>query len=1045
MAILSTLFLFGTLTGTLVHAQWPTYSAADSEATSSGLSATLVAGTSAVPWAYPQLSVTVAAVDTHAFRVLIDVPTSSASNLTRPYTIPDEVFRAPESIAVPADSGIDYAINATTGSVTLSDKQSGQVLFTTEGLQYGVNHLAFNVSIDTVSTYISGYGEHSYYYFINHDVREGRNESIVLSAWNTDDHTPWGLPMYGVHPVVFVANPLASCYHAVVLMNSHAQQLTVSRDFGLQFYAVGGRLDAFVIRGDSMYEVIQKYHTLITKPAYVPPYWSLGMNQCRWGYKTLTMLEDVVKNYSLANIPLEVIWNDNDYSDQYRSFTTNNVTYPQEQLAAFVDTLHALGLRYVQILDCGVAQAPYSVYESGLKEGVYINMSDGKTPLTNVVWPGWTVFPDFTADRVGDWWHRQIRDYLAKIPVDGFWLDMNEVSAFCNGQCYFTNSSPIQPFDASTTKGKRRGNLGGESCHQCFISLDALNYPLPNPLNNGWQLAQNTLDMTGELAMGKYYDTKAFYGLMEEHHTNKVLSSLRPKERPFLLSRASFMGSGAYTSHWTGDNYCSWEPHSGGIADSVQSCLGSNLWGITNVGADIGGFQGNPEQQLATRWIQLGGFYTFMRSHHTNDDNIGQEPYRFAPEAVDTMRTAILWRYQLLPYMFTEIVKSHYVGGPVMRHPSVNFPTDMATYHETTTFMLGDSLLVAPVVAPNTTQVSSYVPNGTWYRLRPDGMDEEPIQGGLTHNFTSAIYHDTIPALIRAGTALPIHTTPALTLRATRSAGVSLWCVLDSDGRASGLSIFESLDSLPLPHNASDVYQVAYSCAASASGGLVTVAVFAGAGTMTPPAPTDDAFVVVPHYGVFPPPSSARRDASGSSRGKIDCDRERLVFRRLLLLCRRFHHISRCSTAACIPHCCNCGVRRARQRVSVLSRSDSGAHAVPPDVGAHPQLAAVQCSDPAHARCGCAFVGNFDEAKRHEVAGKAVMRWHDAFPQLTYAEIEAVVKGKEEHDTDGMVTGLIEVAIRSSREARAARLCSAPRCQQRRHSSGTTTTSTRGS
>jgi hypothetical protein len=83
-----------------------------------------------------------------------------------------------------------------------------------------------------------------------------------------------------------------------------------------------------------------------------------------------------------------------------------------------------------------------------------------------------------------------------------------------------------------------------------------------------------------------------------------------------------------------------------------------------------------------------------------------------------------------------------------------------------------------------------------------------------------------------------------------------------------------------------------------------------------------------------------------------------------------------------------------------------------------------RCSHPAHKRAGgCTFVGNFAEAKRHAAAGEIVLQCHDAFPQLTYAEIEAVVKGKEEHDTDGMVTGLIEASQRKQRESASSSPC----------------------
>jgi alpha-glucosidase len=823
-------------------ASWPAYSAMWTT-TASGATATLTA--TAAPGgttdrAYLSLQATITTVSNNAVRLLVDAAAPLQDNQTMPYRVPTEVFNPPQAVGADSNQRIGYNINITTGAITFFDNRTGNILFSTDALQFGTNHLNFTARVDTMNTFMSGYGEHEYYYFINRDVREGRENSVTLSLWNTDNGTPWMIPMYGIHPVVFVANPAVPSFHAIALVNSNAQQLRIDQS-GLHYYTIGGRLDVTIITADTMLEVIQQYHLLITQPAYVPPYWSLGMNQCRWGYKNLTILEEVVANYTNANLPLEVIWSDIDYMDRFRIFTTDPVNFPADQLQVFVDALHQADQRYVQIIDPGVAFTNYSVFNSGQQNGVYVNTSVG-SPLVNAVWPGWTVFPDFTSDRVGDWWKDQLRTYRQQIPIDGVWLDMNELGTFCSGACDVTLGQTFA-VDWLTVNWT---NLHDVYCPaHCSPSSSPLNHPDPTPLTNGWPLAKQTLDMTGVTSMGQYYDTKGFYGFMEELQTNKALTSLRPEERPFLLSRASFVGSGRYTSHWTGDNNCNWEPHSGGIADSVQGCLAANLWGITHIGADIGGYSGTPEQQLVTRWMQLGAFYTFMRNHHALDNNTGQEPYRFAPEAVDTMRTAILWRYQLLPYMFTELVKSHYFGGPVMRHPSVNFPTDLATYHETTTFMLGDSLLVIPVVTPNTTRVSGYVPSGMWYRLRPNGTDVAVVTGGSWLPFASAVYGDTIPVLVKAGTALPVHSSPAETTTATRRGGVSLWCLLDTSGAAIGEAFFGGLNEAPFPADATDAYHVIYSCAGNRDAGIVTSSIANGASVGAPPDPGTTAKIIV--------------------------------------------------------------------------------------------------------------------------------------------------------------------------------------------------------
>jgi alpha-glucosidase len=821
---------------------WPPYTATPLTNTATGATTSLTAATgNFTDAAYTALTATISTVGTNAVRVQVDLTGAPAANQIPPYAIPIEVFTPPQDVAKAANAAISYSVDQATGAITFTDVATQTTLFGISDLQYGTRYLNFNApGIDASKSYLSGYGEHDYYYFINHDVMQNPAATVTLSLWNTDNGTPWKNPMYGVHPVVFVANPTVGCFHAIALVNSHAQQMTMSAT-GLNFYAIGGRLDAFVIRGGSMLEVIQAYHLLISKPAYVPPYWSLGTHQCRWGYKNISDLAAIVAGYHDASLPLEVMWSDIDYMDQFRIFTTDPVNFNATQLAGFIANLHQMGQKYVQIIDPGVAQANYSVYFSGLRQGVYVNTSDGKSPLVNVVWPGWTVFPDFTSDRVGSWWQQELATYLQTIAIDGVWLDMNELGTFCNGACPVGIEQPWtwNWLNANWTKLSIDVCLGQG---HCAVADSPLNSPTTTPLTNGNQLTTKTLDMTGKTSMGDYYDTKAFYGMMEELQTHKALSNIRAGERPFILSRASFLGSGQFTSHWTGDNNCEWAPRTGGIADSIQGCLAANLWGITQVGADIGGFNGVPEQQLLTRWTQLGAFYTFMRNHHGLDTTPGQEPYRFAAEAVDTMRTAMQWRYQLLPTIFHELAYSHYYGGPAMRHLSVNFPFEAPAYAESTNFMLGSRVLVIPVVAPNATSVSAYVPSGNWYRLRPTCADEGIIVGGSVQSFASSVYNDTIPVLVRQGTALAVHTQFAMTVQATQQSGISLLCFLDGTGVASGSAILDMPNSAPLPVNASDAPTLTFSCVGGPMSGSVTVVL---SGSSAQAAPTAPGFVTV--------------------------------------------------------------------------------------------------------------------------------------------------------------------------------------------------------
>lgn len=733
-------------------------------------------------------------------------PTNISAAQQQPYVVPDVVFpgSTQPASATQANAAPNYFVGRYFGSEILhvSSVADNSPLVELRDIVFAKQHVSFSTAI-IAGDYLYGYGEHDYYYFIN------KEDNTTLSLWNTDNGTPWKKPMYGVHPVVFISNPQLNRFAAVMLLNSHAQNIRMFNG-SLTFTAVGGILDVHVIMGSSPLDVQRQYHKLIG-PSAVPPYWALGTHQCRWGYTNLSDIETVVARYQAAAIPLEVMWNDIDYMDKFRVFTTDPVRYPEEKLRAFVDKLHSMNMRYVQITDPGVAEAyNYSTYESGIASGAFVKTIDGK-PLVNTVWPGWTVFPDFTAIGPSEWWGGQIAEYRSKIPVDGMWLDMNELGTFCAGHC---DVPPGTPWSVDW-KTLNWNTFNDDICmpNNCSVVDSPLNFPPLNPLYNGYELFNKTLDMTGQLALGSYYQTKAFYGLMECKASYDALLN-QTGERPFLLTRASFIGSGRYTAHWTGDNSASWEPKSGGIGDSVQAVLGSNLWGIPMVGADIGGFGGTSNEELVVRWYQLGVFYTFTRNHH-DLQGPAQEPYLFSEKAQSTIRDAIYGRYKLLPYIFTQLLLTNQVGGPVLRHLSMQFPLDVNTYAESTQFMFGDSLLVTPVVQQGASTVEAYVPAGLWYNLWSGEV--VTAEGGLNMTFDTPLYSPLVTLLV-GGTVIPVHNQPGMTVTETNASGVGLIVAMSAANNASGQVWFAGAGPV---YSEADLAYVLYTSQGSLTSGSV--------------------------------------------------------------------------------------------------------------------------------------------------------------------------------------------------------------------------------
>ncbi|KAF3947168.1 hypothetical protein CMV_026665 [Castanea mollissima] len=587
--------------------------------------------------------------------------------------------------------------------------------------------------------------------------------------------------LYGSHPVYMdLRNVDGKPYaHSVLLLNSNGMDVFY-RGTSLTYKVIGGVFDFYFFAGPTPLGVIDQYTSFVGRPAPMP-YWSLGFHQCRWGYHNLSVVEDVVANYQKAQIPLDVIWNDDDHMDGHKDFTLNPINYPHPKLLAFLDKIHSIGMKYIVLIDPGIAvNSSYGVYQRGISNDVFIKYED--EPYLAQVWPGAVYFPDFLNPKTVSWWGDEIRRFHELVPVDGLWIDMNEASNFCSGKC-------------TIPKGKQcptGTGPGWDCCLDCKnITKTRWDAP-PYKINaSGLQkpvgfktIATSAVHYNGILE----YDAHSLYGFSQSIATHKALQGLEGK-RPFILSRSTYVGSGQYAAHWTGDNQGTWE----NLRYSISTMLNFGIFGVPMVGSDICGFYPQPTEELCNRWIEVGAFYPFSRDH-ANYYSPRQELYQWESVA-ESARNALGMRYKLLPYLYTLNYEAHISGAPIARPLFFSFPTYTEVYGLSTQFLLGSSLMVSPVLEQGKSEVTALFPPGSWYSLF-DITQTITSKGGLNvtldaplHVVNVHLYQNTILPMQQGGMISKEARKTPFNLIVTFPAGVS-------DGEAKG-NLFIDDDELP--------------------------------------------------------------------------------------------------------------------------------------------------------------------------------------------------------------------------------------------------------
>ncbi|MBV8387161.1 MAG: hypothetical protein JO155_10250 [Acidimicrobiia bacterium] len=475
----------------------------------------------------------------------------------------------------------------------------------------------------------------------------------------------------------------------------NSYRATVDLGTGGEARFEGGALRYYVIPGPPDL-ALTRYTELTGRPP-MPPRWALGYHQSRWGYGTAQAVRDVVDGFAAHDLPLAAMHLDIEVMDRYRVFTFDPHNFADPR--ALIAELEERGVKVVSIIDPGVARGKgFDVFAEGENADAFCRMPTGRLAPA-VVWPGRAAVPDFTADKARRWWAGQYKR-LTDFGVAGAWHDMNEPTA---------------------------------------ISLIGGSNP---PLG-----MRHDMDGRG----GDHAEAHNIYGLLMDRAGHEALAQHRPGRRPFVLSRAGWAGVQRWAWSWTGDTETAWSA----LRQTIPTVLGLGLSGLPYTGPDIGGYHGSPDAELYVRWFELATFLPFMRTH-SSEDSDPREPWLVAPDHVDHLRRLLRLRQSLLPYLETLAREASTTGWPFVR--PLWWPDDPSASlaHVDDAFLLGDALLVAPLLEPGASERQVDLPPGTWWRWD----DDTAIEGGRSVT-VSASLGTMPPLLVREGSLVPVATDAA--------------------------------------------------------------------------------------------------------------------------------------------------------------------------------------------------------------------------------------------------------------------------------------------
>ena len=587
----------------------------------------------------------------------------------------------------------NFVIVKGTKVLTFVDKNTTEISF--KDLEGNIINEDFQPSFkdEEGNVYISKVNDCLAYYGLGEKGGDLNKKGCYTENFNTDDPETDDDSITYYKTIPFYVALKEEATYGIFFDNSFRSYFDMGKEMGdrIFFGAIGGQIQYYFIPGENIKEVVKNY-TALTGRMEMPPLWSLGYQQCRFSYFSQEEVRELVKTFEEKDIPLDVVYLDIDYMDGFRVMTFKTPNF--DDAAGLIGDLKEKGIRTITIIDPGVkVDEEYDVFKRGKEGNHFTKKLDGEM-FIGAVWPGDSAFPDFSNKDCREWWKSELKKFISEHGMDGIWNDMNE-------PCVFNNDHKTM-------------------LETCLHNSD-----------------------NGVIEHKEFHNR---YGFEMSRCSKEAQEELHPNERGFSMTRATYAGGQRYSSVWTGDNMSLWSQMRMSI--SMNANLG--ISGFSFVGNDVSGFGLDSSEELFVRWMEMGPFIPIFRNH-SNMYTRRQEPWAFGPRAEKIAKKSIELRYELLPYIYDLYYISHKEGLPIFRPMIMEYEKDMNLLNMREQFMLGENMLVAPVLYEGERSKTVYLPRGIWFNY----FTMEKLQGGKWYKLPCEL--DEILVFVKEGAIIPTY------------------------------------------------------------------------------------------------------------------------------------------------------------------------------------------------------------------------------------------------------------------------------------------------